>query len=409
MSVIDKKPFINKVLDTLTKEEMIKLNQLVNGDVNNPVFSSLLINSSSPLTYDALNTIREATIEVDRNKGQTIYNGYLIYNSSYCVLISYANKQTQQLQLIKMVKDADAGVWNYYVMPCNVSVTDLRMAINDALIEAGEVENVPSVIEVDNIREMTNDELDGLKPGDMVIKKTGNQKHTYIVSYKGEGAGEGICLSYCAAGYTETVSYDRSGSGWVYNSTDIVPIGGVEIVELDNLSGTLSDADYEKVSGDNCLIKMSTQYFYKEYSASTLIVYSAFSRTGTSSIIFENIEITKADKTWEYKAETVSVGGIKFYLHQITIVHQGGNTFEIITTSSNPIKLSDLSPAYLPSIESLFLNLGTAYKLALTVDSSNIYIDRVVKDNNDGSIKIVNDSSIVVANISSFTDTVTEL
>ncbi len=62
--------------------------------------------------------------------------------------------------------------------------------------------------------------LDSLKCGDQVAKITGNQQHLYTVSYKGEGSGEGICLTYVAAGLIETVSYDRTASGWVYNSTD---------------------------------------------------------------------------------------------------------------------------------------------------------------------------------------------
>lgn len=77
-------------------------------------------------------------------------------------------------------------------------------------------------VEVTDIRNISNSILSKLKPGDIVLKITGKQKHTYIVSYKGEGAGEGICLTYVACGYMETVSYDRSGSSWVYNSTDVL-------------------------------------------------------------------------------------------------------------------------------------------------------------------------------------------
>ena len=67
--------------------------------------------------------------------------------------------------------------------------------------------------------------LDALHAGDIVIKQTGNQQHTYVVTYKGEGSGEGICLSYSAAGYGETVSYDRTDDGWTYNSTDVKTYG----------------------------------------------------------------------------------------------------------------------------------------------------------------------------------------
>lgn len=81
------------------------------------------------------------------------------------------------------------------------------------------VENSAIKIEVSNINSMTDSELDGLKCGDIVAKKTGNQFHNYIVTYKEEE--HGICLSYYAAGYIETVSYDYTDGHWVYNSTDV--------------------------------------------------------------------------------------------------------------------------------------------------------------------------------------------
>ena len=85
--------------------------------------------------------------------------------------------------------------------------------------------NAASPLVVTDITAMTAEQLDALEVGDKVVKVTGKQKHLYLVSYKGEGAGEGICLSYNAAGYGETVSYDRTESGWAYNSTDVKTYG----------------------------------------------------------------------------------------------------------------------------------------------------------------------------------------
>ena len=75
-------------------------------------------------------------------------------------------------------------------------------------------------VQATDITALTAEQLDALQPGDVVAKKTGNQYHTYMVSYKGEGSGEGICLTYTAAGLIETDSYDRTDTGWAYNSTD---------------------------------------------------------------------------------------------------------------------------------------------------------------------------------------------
>ena len=74
-------------------------------------------------------------------------------------------------------------------------------------------------IEVTNIEQMSDEQLDALKVGDVVQKITGEQKHNYIVTYKEEK--HGICLSYFACGYLETVSYDYVGGHWVFNSKDV--------------------------------------------------------------------------------------------------------------------------------------------------------------------------------------------
>lgn len=74
-------------------------------------------------------------------------------------------------------------------------------------------------IEVTDITALTAAQLDSLNVGDKVVKVTGTDKHLYVVTYKAETGG-GLCLSYFDAVNTETVSYDRTESGWAYNSTD---------------------------------------------------------------------------------------------------------------------------------------------------------------------------------------------
>ena len=74
--------------------------------------------------------------------------------------------------------------------------------------------------ETTDITALDGEVLDALRCGDQVLKRTGNQLHAYVVSYKGEGVGEGLCLTYADASTVETVSYDRGESGWSYNSTD---------------------------------------------------------------------------------------------------------------------------------------------------------------------------------------------
>lgn len=82
--------------------------------------------------------------------------------------------------------------------------------------------------ETTDITALDGEVLDALRCGDQVVKRTGNQRHVYVVSYKGEGVGEGLCLTYADASTVETVSYDRTVSGWSYNSTDkgVIPADG---------------------------------------------------------------------------------------------------------------------------------------------------------------------------------------
>ena len=78
-------------------------------------------------------------------------------------------------------------------------------------------------IKTNDITKMTKNEIDGLNCGDVVVKVTEADghvyNHAYMVSYKENKVG--ICLTYSAAGYLETVSYDYTDGNWVYNSTDV--------------------------------------------------------------------------------------------------------------------------------------------------------------------------------------------
>ena len=74
-------------------------------------------------------------------------------------------------------------------------------------------------IRVTDITKLTNAQLDALNVGDKVVKVTGQDEHLYWVTYKAKTGG-GICLTYFDALNTETASYDRTESGWEFNSFD---------------------------------------------------------------------------------------------------------------------------------------------------------------------------------------------
>ena len=78
------------------------------------------------------------------------------------------------------------------------------------------------VVECTDITKLTDGQIDLLHCGDYLVKKTGNQRHAYKVTYKEDK--QGICLTYHDASCIETVSYDYTGGHWVYNSTDFTSV-----------------------------------------------------------------------------------------------------------------------------------------------------------------------------------------
>ena len=121
-----------------------------------------------------------------------------------------------------------------------------RRMVPEYLIE--KLEKAPAkLVASGSIKDLTTNEINDLQAGDIVVKTTGDQKHTYIVTYKEEG--QGICLSYFAAGYSETVSFDYVDGEWVYNSTDITNENLME--EIRDASGNLRFIEGE---GTNAVI-----------------------------------------------------------------------------------------------------------------------------------------------------------
>ena len=166
-------------------------------------------------------------------------------------------------------------------------------------------------MEVSSITSMTKEQLDELQCGDIVAKVTGKQKHCYVVTYKGEGAGEGICLSYFAAGYTETVSYDRSGSNWVYNSTDVV-----EVPSVFYQSVTIQSTDWvsDEVELSNPLFQEGNVVIIREDASEGRANYEAV----------RDAELigTASNGTLTISASTAPAGDIVILITVITSAHE---------------------------------------------------------------------------------------
>ena len=78
------------------------------------------------------------------------------------------------------------------------------------------------VIEVDDVEKLSQEACEELKCGDVVVKHTVAEGkdlyHTYQVSHK---QATGLCFTYSACGYLETISYDKIEGVWTFNSKDV--------------------------------------------------------------------------------------------------------------------------------------------------------------------------------------------
>lgn len=78
------------------------------------------------------------------------------------------------------------------------------------------------VIETDDVEKLSQKACEQLKCGDVVVKLTISEGkklyHTYQVSHK---QATGLCFTYSACGYLETISYDKIDGVWTFNSKDV--------------------------------------------------------------------------------------------------------------------------------------------------------------------------------------------
>ena len=104
------------------------------------------------------------------------------------------------------------------------------------------------ILEVKNVKQLNDEQCNGLKVGDIVAKKTGKQYHCYIVTFKQDKGG--LCLSYFDASCIETQSYDYTAGHWVYNSEDKTALVNVEAAPTGEIQDVLGlDAENKLVKG----------------------------------------------------------------------------------------------------------------------------------------------------------------
>lgn len=256
MSIINKTPFIKSLIASLSDSDLTTLKAMVDGGGSQTVLmkttSTLSVNGTRTRLSTSDKGVHRCSLEV--NNGLYTWNGYLVYNNTHCVLIYYSD-DFQKLGWLQI--DTNNFIDFEYINE-ELSILELRNELEDTsssekaeTIEAvneglddGSV-NAPTLKNITNITALSDELLSSLKCGDVLTKEDSSGKHSYTVTYKKDNVG--ICLSYFAAGYTETVSYDYTGGHWVYNSTDIIPIP--EVAANPTLAGTESELAGLEVDG----------------------------------------------------------------------------------------------------------------------------------------------------------------
>lgn len=185
--------------------------------------------------------------------------------------------------------------------------------------------SLPVKIKTSDITNLSTKDINKLKAGDIVLKKTGNQKHTYIVSYKEEN--QGICLTYVDASVAETVSYDYNAftKEWVYNSTDITPLEGAQYTAGDNITidhGVISATDTIYTAGTGISITGNI------ISKSTLIYlhHVEFKTSSTYNGKYYAFDIISTSNEPFNKASETYIPALSVHAAALTTLIEGADT-----------------------------------------------------------------------------------
>ena len=146
------------------------------------------------------------------------------------------------------------------------------------------------VVECEDVKALSNTQIDLLRCGDYLVKKDASGEHAYKVTYK---SATGMCLTYMDASVIETQSYDKIDGVWTYNSEDKTPnLLKVQNVE-DAPSGTIVDALGLNADGDlvKGAVSGGTQWYKHTFklgtSASATINFAVISLNSTPITSFD--------------------------------------------------------------------------------------------------------------------------
>lgn len=346
MSVLNKVPFINTLLNQLSQEEVSALSLLMNGQGNRTELKRImdLPSGDRTLITAADKGVHMCSLQVKF----TLYNGYLVYpeNGSLCVLIYFTDFQRLNCMNI------DVSKGSYELVDEYLDINEMRYIVKDLVI--GESGVTPAIVE--NMIKADKDILSQLD------------------------------ISYDSDNDKTTIIFPKN----------IMPL----VINTDNFTYYF---DYlnDEVYGDEISEGGLMGNILKHNGQITIVIGIEENETTIKSI--EYILFSKMVYTLNtyYLYNPVTSGGTKLYRHELKLAstYQGtftGNQIIVISKSSTP--LTDIpSLATDNSIVSIY---SAVYYVRIASEGRNVaFLGRVVN----------NAFTETKCYISSSADTVTEL
>ena len=263
MSVINKKPFVASVIESLTSAQLSTLKTMMNGGLKTLTKFSLINEDYFITTEDK--GVKHISLEVSGN----VFTGFLLYNNYYCALISYQNEYQQKLQIIKIKLSNNT----YEIVDEYLDIDELREVVDNIIVD----EKIDALSSV------------GLRREVVAQLPTGDDIKLNVVYLVPKQEAE------------ENNSYDEYM--YINNAWELLgnttTTGGVVIVELEDelTSGTLSDDDYAKVDSDNCLIIYEDDVYYKTEDYDNYILYVSYAPSN-NVLYTKSVQITRSSKAY---------------------------------------------------------------------------------------------------------------
>lgn len=341
MSRIHAKPYIRKVIDSLSDLQKVALLGLVNGETPiggsaNPTQKSLL-NPSQYINGGDKNVVKYVALET----AEGTYTGFLIYTNAYCCLVAYQD-DSQNLDIL----DIDLSNMTYKVNGENTSIADMRFEIE----QSKEKMDVVAYIE------------EAIQEGDIAIDAAN------VISLENvdlsEGSDEAV-LS--AANWILATDKDHECVLNLYLATqNVYPIG--DVVELNRIA----------VSDDE--VTFGGTFDYPNNGTYIGYTISAVFTEQSGSIHIVETEANKTLGSGEYpNLHNLTIGGETY------VVPEGGANIVEITSADIGSALSEARGAEIAAADALqygnavyFKDSKSAsgsasfFKMSLNSDSGNI-------------------------------------